>query len=53
MFHADEMAGVRSGKVLCTDCALDYAYHEFLAEVMEGKHPELMQMLRERLEEGE
>ena len=53
MFHPDELAGVRAGDVFCTDCTLDHGYDVFLGEVLAGDHQELIEELKERLEEDE
>lgn len=52
VFHEDEMEGVKAGTVVCTECGLERQYHEFLAEVLDGKHPELIQQIEEELSDG-
>ena len=49
-FHPDEMKKARKGKALCTECMLDRVFYEFLAEVLNGEHAELIEEMRERLE---
>lgn len=53
MFHEKELKGVRKKKVVCMECALEHEFNKFLAEVLDGKHKELIADLRERLEAGE
>lgn len=53
MFHEDELKAVRENRAMCTKCGLERTYNEFLAEVMQGKHKELIAELRKRMEEGD
>ena len=50
-FHPDEMKKVRKGKARCTECMLDRVFYEFLAEVLNGEHAELIAEMRARMEE--
>lgn len=50
-FHKGELEGVRAGEVLCVECSLETTFNEFLAEVLEGKHPKLIAQLRAQLQE--
>jgi ribosomal protein S27AE len=50
MFHDDE---VKDKQAICVECTLEHGYNVFLAEVLEGQHPELVEQLKEKLaEEG-
>lgn len=51
MFHVDELEDLKEGDVICTKCALERSYYEFFAEVLDGKHPELIKKLKKQLEE--
>lgn len=51
LFHEDEMEGVREGTVVCTKCSLEHEYYVFLGEVLDGEHPQLIDELRQRLED--
>lgn len=51
MFHEDEVKKVRKGKVFCLGCALQEEFYVFLGEVLDGQHPELIERLKEQLEE--
>lgn len=50
MFHEDELEGVWDGEVVCAECALEEGYYVFLGEVLAGEHKQLIQELKERLE---
>lgn len=49
-FHDDEMKGVRKGTALCMNCTFEHQYNVFLVEVLQGKHPELAKLLKERFD---
>lgn len=53
VFHSEEMKAVNKGKVVCLECGLEATYYEFLAEVLDGEHPELIEKLKKQLEEEE
>lgn len=53
VFHEEETEGVRAGTIVCTECGLEEQYNEFLGEVLDGQHTDLVKDLEERLaEEG-
>jgi transcription elongation factor Elf1 len=52
VFHEKEMKNARvKKKVVCLECGLEREYHVFLAEVLDGQHPELIEQLREEMME--
>lgn len=51
LFHKDEVKGARKGKVVCLACGLEETYYEFMGEVLDGQHPELIKEMQKRLEE--
>lgn len=53
LFHPDELKGVRAGEVFCVDCSLLREYDVFLGEILDGKHRELIEMLKERMKEDD
>jgi hypothetical protein len=53
VFHDDELADVREGIAMCTECGLEHAFNVFLGELLEGKHPELAAELKRQSEEDD
>jgi NAD-dependent SIR2 family protein deacetylase len=50
-FHEDEMDDLEDGIAVCPACGLEIEYAVFFGEVLGGKHPELIERLKEQLED--
>ncbi len=52
VFHEDELKKARvKKKVVCLECGLEREYNQFLAEVLDGQHPEAIKRFHEQLAE--
>lgn len=51
-FHEDELEGLRDGTTICLECGFEMEQTRMILEIAHGHHPELVDEILSRDEEG-
>ena len=51
-FHEDELEGLEDGRTICLQCGLELTEANMILDIVAGKHPELVEEILSRDEEG-